>query len=156
MDFKNLHEKENSLFNRKEIIFSMSSEKTPTKKEMQKLIAEKFSKEPEIVKVNHIYGKFGSRNFEIHAFVYNSKKDYEKAEGEIQEVQEEKIEGKSPEKQEQAKETEEKETKKESKEQEENPKESGKPEGTEEKLEEKKEITESEESNSENKLENKS
>ena len=79
-NFKILNEKENPLFNRKEIQVSVEVEITPSHADVEKLICEKFSTQIENIKIKKISGKFGSRTFTITANIYNSKEDLEKTE----------------------------------------------------------------------------
>ena len=76
-NFKILEEKENPLFNRKEIQASIESQVTPSNSDIKKLISEKFSTQIENIKVKKILGKFGSKTFKIFANIYTSKKDKE-------------------------------------------------------------------------------
>jgi len=75
-----LQEKENPLFNRKEIILNINSQITPSTKETEELLAKKFSTKQENIKIKKILGKFGSRTFEISANIYDSKEDKEQTE----------------------------------------------------------------------------
>ncbi len=75
-----IEQKENLLFNRKEIKINLGSEITPTHKDVEKLISEKFSTEVENIKIKNILGKFGSKIFTINANIYPSKKDKEMVE----------------------------------------------------------------------------
>ena len=75
MDVKIIEEKENPLFNRKEIKLEIETELTPNYADTEKLIAEKYSTDLENIKINNIKGKFGVHKFFITANVYNSKKD---------------------------------------------------------------------------------
>jgi ribosomal protein S24E len=68
-------EKENKLFNRKEIRGSAESDATPSRQDIAKLLAEKFSVPPENIKIKKITGKFGSRIFDIEANIYSSKQE---------------------------------------------------------------------------------
>ena len=70
-----IQEKENPLFNRKEIQLSIEAEVTPSNSDMEKLICEKFSTQIENIKIKKILGKFGSKTFTVFANVYASKKD---------------------------------------------------------------------------------
>lgn len=74
---KLINEKENPLFNRREIILGIKTEKTPSKAEAEKLISEKFSTNSENIKVKTIEGRFGSKEFKITANIYKSPKDKE-------------------------------------------------------------------------------
>jgi ribosomal protein S24E len=80
MEFEITQEKENPLFNRKEIQLSLEAQITPSKNEVIQSIVEKFSTQPENININGIHGKFGSNNFIINANIYSSKEDKEKTE----------------------------------------------------------------------------
>lgn len=75
-----IKQKENPLFNRKEIQISLNSEITPTHQYVEKLISEKFSTSAENIKIKNILGRFGSKTFTINADIYSSKKDKENIE----------------------------------------------------------------------------
>ena len=75
-----VQETENPLFNRKEVYFELDSDMAPSRLETVKLIAEKFSINPESIKIKGINGKFGSRVFKGEAFIYKSEEDKEKIE----------------------------------------------------------------------------
>ena len=79
-NFKILEEKENALFKRKEVQFSVEAEITPSREEIQKLISEKFSASDENTKIKKISGKFGSKTFTVSVNIYASKEDKEKTE----------------------------------------------------------------------------
>ncbi len=79
-DFKILEEKENPLFNRKEIKASIEATVTPSHADVKKLICEKFSSQIEKIKIKKISGKFGSRTSIITANIYDSKENLEKTE----------------------------------------------------------------------------
>lgn len=76
-NFKILEEKENPLFKRKEIKFTIEAIITPNHSDVEKLISEKFSTSPETVKIKGIHGRFGSKTFTISANIYKSKEDKE-------------------------------------------------------------------------------
>ena len=79
-NFNIIQEKENNLFNRKEIQFQITSVVTPKGSEVETLISEKFSSPKENIKVKKIAGGFGSRDFKISANIYKTKEDKEKTE----------------------------------------------------------------------------
>lgn len=80
MEFKVIEEKENPLFNRKEVKIEISRNVIPSKDEAEKLIADSFSVGTEGVKIKKIESKFGSRNFIIIANIYPTKQDKDKTE----------------------------------------------------------------------------
>ncbi len=77
---KGTSEKENPLFNRKEIQINVEAEITPSHEEAKKLISEKFSTQPEKIRIKKIAGKFGSKVFEISANIYSSEEEKNKTE----------------------------------------------------------------------------
>ena len=77
---KILEEKENPLFNRKEVKLSIEAQVTPSKVDVEKLISEKFSALPETIKIKGIHGGFGSKTFTISANIYKTREDLEKTE----------------------------------------------------------------------------
>ena len=84
-ELKIIQETENPLFNRKEIKASIERDVTPSNKDIENLISEKFSTQSENIKINKIKGSFGSKNFIIVASIYNSKEDKDNVEGKSEE-----------------------------------------------------------------------
>ena len=80
MELKINEERENLLFNRKEIKGYIKSEISPSRVEVSKLLSEKFSVPAENIKIKGINGKFGTRIFDIEANIYSSKKDKDEIE----------------------------------------------------------------------------
>lgn len=80
MDSKIVEEKQNSLFNRKEIKLLVESSVNPSKTDSEKLVSEKFSTTPENIAIKKIKGKFGRNTFLITANIYSSKEEKEKTE----------------------------------------------------------------------------
>ena len=74
-NFKIISEKINPLFGRKEIQATVDSEVTPSKQEVEKLLIEKLSATSEVLKLEKIKGKFGSKIFEITAKIYKKKEE---------------------------------------------------------------------------------
>ena len=77
---KTLKERENPLFNRKEIEISIEANVAPKMQEAEEFIAKEFSSHVDQVKIKKIKGRFGSNNFIITANIYDSKEDKEKIE----------------------------------------------------------------------------
>ena len=75
MEFKITEEKENALFNRKEIKGFIDSEVVPSRIETSKILSEKFKVPWENIKIKKIIGKFGSKTFSVEANIYSSKQD---------------------------------------------------------------------------------
>ena len=79
-NFEILEEKENLLFNRKEIHFKIESNSAPSREDIRKFISEKFSSSIEKIKVNKVLGNFGSKIFNVEAKIYDSKEDKDQTE----------------------------------------------------------------------------
>jgi len=79
-NFKILEEKENPLFNRREVKFSIDAQVTPSKTDVGKFITEKFSAQHETIIIKGIHGSFGSKTFTISANIYKTREDLEKTE----------------------------------------------------------------------------
>ena len=75
MGLKITEEKENALFNRKEIKGFIDSEIVPSRTETSKILSEKFKVPWENIKIKKIIGKFGSKTFSVEANIYSSKQD---------------------------------------------------------------------------------
>jgi ribosomal protein S24E len=80
MELKNIHETKNLVFDRKEIEAEIHSEITPNNKEVIIFLAKKLSVPEDAIKLNGIYGEFGSKEFKIKANVYKSKEEKNKIE----------------------------------------------------------------------------
>jgi ribosomal protein S24E len=80
MELEIIKEKENPLFGRKEIIGSIETPVTPSKNEVESLIVQKFSTQPEMISLKGIHGKFGSKSFMVNANIYSSSEEKKKAE----------------------------------------------------------------------------
>ena len=80
-NFNIIEEKENSLFKRKEVKFTIGAEITPSHTEARKIISEKFSTPEENIRIKKILGKFGSKDFTISVNIYDSEQDKLDTEG---------------------------------------------------------------------------
>ena len=80
-NFNIIEERENPLFKRKEIKFSVDAEITPSHADARKIISEKFSTNEENIRIKNILGKFGSRTFTISTNIYTSEQDKLNTEG---------------------------------------------------------------------------
>ena len=80
MELEIIKEKENPLFGRKEILGSIEAQITPSNNEVENLIVEKFSTQPENISLKGIHGKFGSKSFMVNANIYSSSEEKKKAE----------------------------------------------------------------------------
>ena len=74
----------NELFKRNEMSFELESEKNPSFDEMKKQVSEETKKSEEQINVYNIKGNFGSQQFKVDAYVYDSKEDLESAEQKTQ------------------------------------------------------------------------
>ncbi len=72
-DFKN------DLLKRQEVSLNLEAEQNPNFDDMKKQIAEQFKKSEDVIDVYNIKGSFGSNEFEIDAYIYDSKEDLEKS-----------------------------------------------------------------------------
>lgn len=77
---KIIEEKENFLFNRKEIKLVVEAEKNPNYEEALGIISDKFKADKENIVIKQVKGKFGRDTFLISAFAYKTKEDKEKFE----------------------------------------------------------------------------
>ncbi len=80
MKLKILEEKNNNLFDRREIKSVVEAEITPSRKEILDVLAEKYKVPRENIKIKGIHGKFGSKTFAVEANIYSSKETREKVE----------------------------------------------------------------------------
>ncbi|MCK5149481.1 hypothetical protein KAJ87_00970 [Candidatus Pacearchaeota archaeon] len=79
-NFEILEEKENLLFNRKELHLKIEINSAPSRNDVREFISKKFSSPVENISINKILGNFGSRNFNIEARIYTSKEDKDQTE----------------------------------------------------------------------------
>ncbi len=77
---KTVQNKDNLLFNRKEIKVIVDAEKNPSFPEAEKIISEEFKTSPGTVYVKGIKGKFGRNTFLIRANIYKTQEDKERTE----------------------------------------------------------------------------
>lgn len=73
MEIKN--EIKNDAMKRKEIVFTVESDKTPSFDEARKMIAEKLKVDESVIDVFRVIGTFGRKNFDLEANIYYSKED---------------------------------------------------------------------------------
>jgi len=72
-----IEQKDNPLFNRKEIKVLVEAPITPSINEAEKIISDKFPSAIENVKINKVKGRFGCKTFLINANIYNTFEDKE-------------------------------------------------------------------------------
>ncbi len=72
-----IEQKDNPLFNRKEIKVLVEAQITPSINEAEKIISEEFPSSIENVKINKVKGRFGCKTFLINANIYNTFEDKE-------------------------------------------------------------------------------
>lgn len=77
---KVLEDKENFLFNRKEVKILVESDSNPKYQEAEAIIVMEFKAALENIAIKRIKGEFGQHSFVISAFIYKSKEDKEKYE----------------------------------------------------------------------------
>ena len=80
MDLKIITDTENKLFNRREIEGEIHVDSAPSRQEVIKVISEKFSVKPEVIKIRTIKGKFGEKIFLIVVNIYKSKEEKDRVE----------------------------------------------------------------------------
>lgn len=80
-DLKIISEKENPLFNRKEVNAVIKAKSSPKREEITDLLAKKYSTSWENVKIKGVNGSFGSEDFKVEANIYSSKEEKDKTEG---------------------------------------------------------------------------
>ncbi|MFW5846536.1 MAG: hypothetical protein ACOCUU_00100 [Nanoarchaeota archaeon] len=73
-----IQEKENPLFNRKEIIANIKTEASLSNSEASEIISKKTSNPIENIKIRQILGNFGKPEFKVIAEIYKTKEDKEK------------------------------------------------------------------------------
>jgi len=79
-DLKIIKQRENPLFNRKEMKISIETNIAPKMKEAEEFVAKEFSSHVDNIKIRKIKGRFGSNTFIITVNIYNSKEDKDKME----------------------------------------------------------------------------
>ena len=75
-----LAEKDNFLFDRKEVKVVVDAEKNPSFQEAENIISEHFKADKDLIVIKQIKGKFGRRSFLIISFIYKSVQDKERIE----------------------------------------------------------------------------
>ena len=94
MELKDITEKKNLVFERREVEGKILADKSPSNKEAAELLAKKLSVSEDALKIKGIYGKFGAKEFQVKANVYNSKEEKSKIERKTKkEIETEKKEG---------------------------------------------------------------
>ncbi len=73
MNLKILNEFENPLLHRKEVVFELHHEKSPTEAEVKQLAVDKFKAHENAVKVKGIKAAYGSKIFKVEMNIYHSK-----------------------------------------------------------------------------------
>ena len=80
MELKDIKEKKNLVFDRREVEVKITADSAPNNKEVEALLAKKLSVTEDSIKIKGIYGKFGTKEFQVKANVYKSKEDKNKIE----------------------------------------------------------------------------
>ncbi len=73
-------EKQNPLFDRKEITGTIESPTAPKNKDVAEELSKKYSVEKNSIKIIHIQGGFGSQKFKLKANVYKTNKERDEIE----------------------------------------------------------------------------
>ena len=80
MELKIIIDNKNALFNRTEIEGEIKAEITPSRTEVRKALAEKYSISEDTIKIRTIKGAYGSQVFLLVGNIYKSKADKESVE----------------------------------------------------------------------------
>lgn len=75
-----LNETQNNLLKRKEVNLKLNSASNPGFEESKKSVAEKFKAELDNIAVKRVINNFGTNEFFIEAFIYESLQDKERVE----------------------------------------------------------------------------
>lgn len=75
---KIIEEKKNLLFSRREVLAEIASHSVPSHEDVKKMLSEKLSSNPELIRIKSIRGKFGAKVFNIVANVYDSKEEFKR------------------------------------------------------------------------------
>lgn len=75
---KIIEEKKNLLFSRREVLAEIGADSVPSHEEVKKMLSEKLSSNPELIRVKSIRGKFGAKIFDIVADIYDSKEEFKR------------------------------------------------------------------------------
>lgn len=75
MELNITQEKQNPLFNRKEILGTIKADNPPKKQELAQELGNKFSAAPEAIRIVEIKGQYGIKEFNFKANIYESKKE---------------------------------------------------------------------------------
>jgi len=75
-----ISKKNNPTLKREEIVVSFESLGTPSKTDAAKIVSDLTKKTDDVISVRNIFGKFGSKKYNIHADVYSSVEDRQKNE----------------------------------------------------------------------------
>lgn len=84
-DLNIVEERQNPLFNRREIKLTLEADSIPSKDEVLKIVSEKLSIPLEKIVIKTLKGKFGSRVFDLNIRVYDSEEEKFKIEPKIKE-----------------------------------------------------------------------
>ncbi len=78
MEFKVLEDKENLLFDRREMKLEISEKVIPSKEAVKEELAKKYSVDKDLINILDISGKFGVRIFTILVQIYKNKEEMNK------------------------------------------------------------------------------
>lgn len=74
-DIKVVREIDNPLFKRKEVELTVRAKINPSKNEVDKMLSEKYSSNPDKIRIKKIDSQFGSNEFRITANIYETRED---------------------------------------------------------------------------------
>ena len=80
MELKDIKETKNLVFERKEVEGKILADSNPSNNEAAALLAKKLSVSEDAIKIKGVYGKFGTKEFQVKANVYKSKEEKNKIE----------------------------------------------------------------------------
>jgi len=75
-----IEDKENFLFNRREVKVLVESDITPSYEQIENMLAEHFKADKEAIVLRQVKGQFGAHSCRVSAFIYKTKEDKEKFE----------------------------------------------------------------------------
>ena len=97
MNLEIINQKKNPLFNRTELIAKINENSIPSRIQVIEELLKKIPTKKENIKIKTIKGKFGSKEFLVHANIYDSKQEKEeyeikkKKDAEAEKIEQEKI-----------------------------------------------------------------
>jgi ribosomal protein S24E len=78
-----INETQNTLLKRKEVLASLPSESNPGLENTKKSLSEKFKAELDKIAIKHVKNNFGTNEFLVEAFIYESLEDKDRIEPKV-------------------------------------------------------------------------